>query len=1270
MKKKLFTLIMMLISFSIQIFAQMRDYTAMVVDAETDEALPYVNIYLRKGEGTITNDDGFFTIECLPEDTIQLSYIGYEKMSIAISDFPQTIRMRPLSTEMDEVMVEPTEAILMKVIQRLNKEYKKRKKVTGEYFYRLTNHARENPELIEAVLEARNAVSLRNIKILNGRHFCTIPQGTQADILKFTNLYHTLEIGPAFNSSPFWTGTVAPLNKKEHLDSYGYIYKGDYEFAKYYDITQKSLFTSAGERIYKIEMRDKGLWKQDYILCGTLYVDARTYQLLRFEGELKNLHINIHNDYSQELVPASLVIDMGYDHTEGFTQVKYMSSILKSGNEQCRSLLFKREQEDREWDNKVKSTENILADIQLAGYDSIYWEKNLIQRTRDEEIIVMKAHPELYRIAYSPLLVQKASQSRAFGKELPQEFVYVHMDNNCYFPGDTLYYKIYAVRSDKGKPSDISRVAYAELFNHEGYLVERQTIHLDNGQGHGAFDLDTLLSSGFYELRVYTRWQLNWGVYDHPHTPYAGKWFLNPQMKHDFFRDYEKLYSRVFPIFEKTEVEGDFKPQITLRQTKSEDSTLSVGIYPEGGAWVQGVWQRIAFEARDKDGKYLSGMLSVYDENKRLVTRKATLHRGKGLFDIKGERGKKYTAVFTTENGYSQNIDLPKMEKQGVSLQVDNVNDYARIRIEQQGLDDTPLGICIMHNGIQKFFRQIDLPEILVPADSLPTGVSQFTVFDEKGKVWADRLAFFHRERLTSANICAEGIPTKAKPYAPINITIKGLPDSRISLSVKDKEREGRTNDNGTLMSELLLCSQIRGFIESPMYYFYDDNPTRQQHLDLLLMTQGWRRFKWEEMSMGMDLSHPAEKNTTIEGEVYAYSPLDQEDAFFSVPFQDLHRLQAENNGGSGGPVLTERLEALSPESHSFMKNEEGYDIYKIFTSNKADLMQNQWISKLNDSILVHVEAVKPGEKGFVGNILTDKKFTFSLPQTSGKYHLYLSAAKTRQGSDYTNWIVQNPDKYPNYNIRIKSFYPRFVKPYEYYQCNLPDSTNIEIQASNSRKNEKNNNEDIVLNTKPAIVMDAYTAFNQTVDAGLSSSWYAGSLTYSINVARLLLQDMGLTESYILERRWDGRNISENIPPKEQFKYNHLEYLDKISIYTDYSPRMKGLDHMKANGKRKVIFNMQAVSDGHKRTAYRDRYFQMNGYNVCKDFYSPDYSKQTPPDSIKDYRRTLYWNPNLMLDKDGKATVTLYNNARTTQISVDAAGQAADGTLLWGEDPL
>ncbi|MBR2946606.1 MAG: hypothetical protein IKC18_08015 [Bacteroidaceae bacterium] len=38
------------------------------------------------------------------------------------------------------------------------------------------------------------------------------------------------------------------------------------------------------------------------------------------------------------------------------------------------------------------------------------------------------------------------------------------------------------------------------------------------------------------------------------------------------------------------------------------------------------------------------------------------------------------------------------------------------------------------------------------------------------------------------------------------------------------------------------------------------------------------------------------------------------------------------------------------------------------------------------------------------------------------------------------------------------------------------------------------------------------------------------------------------------------------------------------------------------------------------------------------------------------------------LNWDGKATITLYNNARTILISVDAEGQVADGTLLWKEN--
>ena len=140
------------------------------------------------------------------------------------------------------------------------------------------------------------------------------------------------------------------------------------------------------------------------------------------------------------------------------------------------------------------------------------------------------------------------------------------------------------------------------------------------------------------------------------------------------------------------------------------------------------------------------------------------------------------------------------------------------------------------------------------------------------------------------------------------------------------------------------------------------------------------------------------------------------------------------------------------------------------------------------------------------------------------------------------------------------------------------------------------------------------------------------------------------------------------VSPEEWEAYESLFEHDKYAIYTDYHPRLEGNKRYFGADLPETNFVIYPYPDGSKRVVYRDRHYILPGFAYPAECYSPDYSKQTPPDSIKDYRRTLYWNPNLMLDKDGKASITLYNNARTTQISVDAAGQAADGTLLWGAE--
>ena len=133
---------------------------------------------------------------------------------------------------------------------------------------------------------------------------------------------------------------------------------------------------------------------------------------------------------------------------------------------------------------------------------------------------------------------------RLFGMRIPQEKVYVHLDNTCYFLGDTIWFAAYTHRTDKNAPSDLSRVLYAELWNQDGYLVERQLIKMEKGHGYGQFALPDTLYGGYYELRAYTRWQLNWGETEHPHTRYAEDWFLSPAMAREYYRDYDKLRQR------------------------------------------------------------------------------------------------------------------------------------------------------------------------------------------------------------------------------------------------------------------------------------------------------------------------------------------------------------------------------------------------------------------------------------------------------------------------------------------------------------------------------------------------------------------------------------------------------------------------------------------------------------------------------------------------------------------------------------------------------
>ena len=54
------------------------------------------------------------------------------------------------------------------------------------------------------------------------------------------------------------------------------------------------------------------------------------------------------------------------------------------------------------------------------------------------------------------------------------------------------------------------------------------------------------------------------------------------------------------------------------------------------------------------------------------------------------------------------------------------------------------------------------------------------------------------------------------------------------------------------MLSYCYLSTEIKGNIHNPAYYFDSNNKDRQAALDLLLLTQGWRRYVWEKADTAM----------------------------------------------------------------------------------------------------------------------------------------------------------------------------------------------------------------------------------------------------------------------------------------------------------------------------------------------------------------------------------------------------------------------------------
>ncbi|MBQ7470866.1 MAG: hypothetical protein IJS97_00350 [Prevotella sp.] len=338
-----------------------------------------------------------------------------------------------------------------------------------------------------------------------------------------------------------------------------------------------------------------------------------------------------------------------------------------------------------------------------------------------------------------------------------QEKVYIHMDNTCYFKGDTIWYKAYVVRADNNHYTDMSRLMYVELVSPDGLVVERQQLIVsEKGYSSGDFALKDSLYSGFYELRAYTRWMLNFCVTEHPYGRKDREQFYNHQMAADFFRQYGTIYSRVFPVYERPDSAGNYGQKYIVSRPKQRldkelKPNLNLRFYPESGNLVAGTRCRLAFEATTEEGECVNNLqLQIGTQTAR------TEYMGRGSFEMEIPEDGSLPKAHCTYKGKEYSFNLPKVEKRGVTVRMippltppkqegkDKWREDAdgkagwRFRLAARGLDSTKeYGYAVLCRGMLQHFQRIDLgsgngeegeTEIQLP--KLPTGVNDLIIFN------------------------------------------------------------------------------------------------------------------------------------------------------------------------------------------------------------------------------------------------------------------------------------------------------------------------------------------------------------------------------------------------------------------------------------------------------------------------------------------------------------------------------------------------------------
>ena len=481
---------------------------------------------------------------------------------------------------------------------------------------------------------------------------------------------------------------------------------------------------------------------------------------------------------------------------------------------------------------------------------------------------------------YASELIRFADNIQQFNSMFPQEKVYLEFDNTAYFQGEDIWFKAFVTHATTLESAP-SGVLYVDFLAPTGQLLLQQKLKIVAGQADGLIPLldagtfqtrekQGILAypSGFYEIRAYTQNMLDFSP--------------------------EAIFSRVIPVYTQPKYVGEYdRSHVVSRQNnpynedlrneykrqKKQDKAVNVTFYPEGGDWVRGLPCRVAFKATGSDAFGIEGTLVISGGRDSVHT----VHDGMGSF-IVNTKGFNWADFYPAGSDDKYYFNLPDPQESGYSMISDMLSDsLLQVNIwrtqdrvgERTALTVTCRGEVIHFEEI----KDVDNSQLEMDCSEWPVGVCRLTLFNKEGRILSSRSIFHNSDKYRSPmiEVNADSMSRQSCDKEILEFVLtdeSGNPfRDRFCLSVRDAtDYGGGMTDN--LQTNLLLSSDLRGYIHDPAWYLERDDEEHREALNLLTLVQGWERYEWQTMTGLKDFEerHRVEEGLTMNGWILSYS--------------------------------------------------------------------------------------------------------------------------------------------------------------------------------------------------------------------------------------------------------------------------------------------------------------------------------------------------------------------------------------------------------------